>query len=131
VHLRILTPERVVFSGEVKMVVMPAEIGPTGILPHHTPLLSKLKIGELKIIREEGEDYYAIRGGIGEICEEVVTIFTQEAVHAKEIDVERVKREKEEKERQLQEYKEKIDFAHFEAELEVLLNKLRIAEKKG
>jgi F-type H+-transporting ATPase subunit epsilon len=125
--LRIITPEGVVFSKEATMVVVPTEVGPTGILPHHTPLLSKLKIGELKVKRDGEEDYYAVTKGIIEVCENKVTILVQEAIHAKEIDVEDIRRKKEEREL----YRDKVDFAHFEADLEVLLNKLRIAEQRG
>lgn len=78
-RLRIITFDGVVFSGDVEMVITPTQIGEIGILPHHTPLLSKLKKGRLRVKKEGKEDYYLINEGILEVCEDKISILTQEA----------------------------------------------------
>ena len=84
--LEIVTPAAVVYSTDVEMVTLPAVDGQIGVLPHHVPLLTRVVPGEI-IVRANGQDeYVAVGGGLVEITGDRVSIVTDMAVAAKEID---------------------------------------------
>lgn len=85
----IVTQERLVFSEEVDMVVAPGIEGELGILPNHSPLLTTLKIGELRIRKGGAEEYFAIGGGVLEVRPDKVTVLADVAERAGEIDIAR------------------------------------------
>jgi F-type H+-transporting ATPase subunit epsilon len=89
IHCEIVSQDRRVFSGDVDMVVAPGADGVMGILPDHMPLLSTLKVGELKVRRGAQEDIFAVSGGVIEIRPDGVTILADAAERADEIDVAR------------------------------------------
>ena len=66
-HLEIITPEKTIFTGEVKLVQLPGELGSFEILHNHAAIISSLKEGEIKIISEDGEtSRIPINGGVVE-----------------------------------------------------------------
>ena len=77
------------FEGDVDIVVAPGEDGEMGILPHHSPLLTTLKAGVMKIRRGTSEEVFAISGGFMEVRPDIVTILADAAENATEIDVAR------------------------------------------
>lgn len=85
----IVTQERVVYSGDVDMVVAPGADGVLGILPHHTPLLTTLQFGELIVRRGGQEQSFAIGGGVLEVRPDKVTVLADAAERAEEIDLAR------------------------------------------
>jgi F-type H+-transporting ATPase subunit epsilon len=90
IRLDIVTIERQVFSDDVDMVVAPGTEGVLGILPHHAPLMTGLKPGELRIKKRGLPDQLvAIGGGFMEVRPDKVTILADTAEHAGEIDVAR------------------------------------------
>lgn len=83
VAVSVVTPEGMVHSGLADMVVAPGTMGELGILPLHAPLLTTLKMGELRV-RAEGEVlFFAIESGIMEVSEDRVTILTPFAEKSK------------------------------------------------
>ncbi len=88
----IVTQERAVFSGEVDSVSLPGTEGRMGILPNHSPMLTALDFGEVVVIEDGEEAYYAIGGGFAEIQPHKVIILADSAEHADEIDIERAER---------------------------------------
>ncbi len=116
----VVTPDRVVFDGEVDMVVAPGVDGEVGILPLHTPYLTMLKVGELRVrFEKEGrvvEDYIAVHGGFLEVFEDRVTVLAPAAELAREIDIERAK-EAQERAKTLLDKKEGVDYARADASL--------------
>jgi F-type H+-transporting ATPase subunit epsilon len=90
IKLEIVTVERLLYSGEVDMVVAPGADGVMGILPHHAPLLTSLKFGEL-VVRKAGEEdlAFAIGGGFMEVQPDKVTVLADAAERAEEINVDR------------------------------------------
>ena len=85
-HLEIVTQERRLFSGDVDMVVAPGSEGELGILPHHAPLLTTLKEGELRVKQGGGEEYFTIGGGFMEVQPDHVIVLADVAEQADEID---------------------------------------------
>jgi F-type H+-transporting ATPase subunit epsilon len=90
VHVDIVTAESAVFSGRAKLVVVTGEQGELGILPGHTPLLTKIKPGHVRLVKkEDSEEEYYISGGFLEVQPDHVTILADTIVRADEIDEER------------------------------------------
>ncbi|PJF46999.1 MAG: F0F1 ATP synthase subunit epsilon [Chloroflexi bacterium] len=88
-HLEIVTSERVAFSGEVDMVTVPGAGGVMGVLPHHAPVLSTLKPGELRVKIGDEVQEFAIGGGFVDIHDNRVIILADSAERADEIDIAR------------------------------------------
>ena len=89
IRCEIVSQDRTVFEGDVDIVVAPAFDGEMGILPHHSPVLTVLKTGVLKIRQGTHEQFFAISGGFMEVQPEIVTVLADAAEMADEIDVAR------------------------------------------
>lgn len=89
IRCEIVSQDRTVFEGDVEMVVAPGSDGVMGILPHHAPLLTTLKPGELKVRYQGREDIFAVSGGVMEVRPDIVTVLADAAEHADEIDLAR------------------------------------------
>ncbi len=126
----IITPEKPVYQGEVEMLIAPGSDGELGILPLHSPLVTTLKTGEVRL-RYNGEwDYVAITGGYLEVNEDKAIVLADDAEISSKIDTEKLKIEKKEIEEKIA----SLDHQHeefFEAtiKLEHIENKLRVAGK--
>lgn len=88
----IVTPERIVYTSEVRMVVVPTIDGEIGILPLHAPLVSALKPGEIRVRYGNDEvEWFAVAGGYIQVHEDKVIILADHAIAASQIDVERAR----------------------------------------
>ena len=101
-HLEIVTPERLAYSDEVDMVLVPGIDGELGILPHHTPLVSLLGMGELRIRKGGDEESFAIVGGFLQVRPDKVVVMAETADLASEIDLGRAQEARREAERALE-----------------------------
>lgn len=130
-QLEIVTPERLAYSDEVDMVLVPGIEGELGILPHHTPLVSLLGVGELKIRKGGDEESFAIAGGFLQVRPDKVVVMAETAEIGAEIDLERAQRARAEAEKALQGgYVEGADLAIARAELQRALVRIRVAESR-
>ena len=84
--LEIVTAERVVYSEEVDVLVAPGVVGELGILPSHSPLLTIMQPGEIRVDKDGEETYIAVSGGFLEVIGNKATILADTAEHAEEID---------------------------------------------
>ena len=89
IRVEIVSQDRLVFEGDVDIVVAPGEDGEMGILPHHAPLLTTLKHGVLKVRTGGHEEIFAISGGVMEVQPAIVTVLADAAERADEIDISR------------------------------------------
>ena len=89
-RLEIITAERVVFEGDVDVVVAPGSEGELGILPHHATLMTMLQPGELRYRQGGDESYLAVSGGFMEVTGDRVTVLADTAERVEEIDEARV-----------------------------------------
>jgi F-type H+-transporting ATPase subunit epsilon len=86
-HLDIVSAEKELFSGRAEIVVAPAVMGEVGIHARHTPMLTPLKPGEVHITKPGGEEEYIyVSGGMMEVQPSVVTILSDTAVRAQDLD---------------------------------------------
>ena len=84
-HLEIITPDRIAYSEEVDMVIVPGVMGTLGILPKHIPLFAQLTEGELKIKRGSEDFFLSIGGGFVEVTKTKVSILVTRAVNSQEL----------------------------------------------
>jgi F-type H+-transporting ATPase subunit epsilon len=89
IRCEIVSQDRLVFEGEVDIVVAPGSDGEMGILPHHSPVLTTLRPGELKVRQQGREQIFAVSGGFMEVRPDIITVLADSAEHAEEIDVAR------------------------------------------
>jgi F-type H+-transporting ATPase subunit epsilon len=130
IKLDIVTAEKVVFSEEVDIVVVPGIGGELGILPHHTNLMTTLKAGELRIRRAGEEVYMAISGGYLEVRPDRVIILADTAERDDEIDLARAEEAKRRAQERLAHRTPDIDVDRAEAALLRSMTRLRVAEKR-
>ena len=130
-HLEIVTPERLAYEDDVDMVLVPGIDGELGILPHHTPLVSLLGVGELKIRKGGGEESFAIAGGFLQVRPDKVVVMAETADLASEIDLERAQEARREAEKMLETgFHEGADLAAARAQLQAALMRIRVAERR-
>lgn len=118
IHVDIVSAEKAIWSGPATMVFAPGVMGELGIAPRHTPLLTRLKAGEVRVQDEHGEeDSYFISGGILEIQPHVVTVLADTAVRADDLDEAAALQAKQSAEEHMQDQKSEMDYAKAKAEL--------------
>ncbi|VAW61620.1 ATP synthase epsilon chain [hydrothermal vent metagenome] len=115
-HVDIVSAEREVWSGKATMVFAPGVMGELGIAPRHTPLLTMLKAGEVRVRGENGEDEsYFISGGMLEVQPHVVTILSDTAVRADDLDEAEAIEAKKRAEDAMQDKNSEMDYARASA----------------
>jgi len=129
-RLEIVTAERVVFSEDVDVVIVPGIEGQLGVLPHHAPLMTTLEPGEL-LVRKGGEEFsLAITGGFVEVRPDRIIILADAAERAEEIDVARAEEAKRRAEERLKERAPEVDLMRAEAALRRSLARLDVVARR-
>jgi F-type H+-transporting ATPase subunit epsilon len=101
IQCEIVSQDRVVFSGDADIVVIPGMDGQMGILPRHTPVLTALNYGIITVRKKGYEEHFTVAGGIAEVLPEKVTILADAAENVEEIDIERALKARESAEERL------------------------------
>lgn len=88
IHVDVVSAEESIFSGEANFVVLPGEVGELGIYPKHTPLISRIKPGAVRIQRADNgqEEFVFVAGGILEVQPDVVTVLADTAIRGADLD---------------------------------------------
>ena len=131
-RLEIVTPLEKAYSDDVQMVVIPGVEGEMGIYPMHIPVMTEIKPGELKIIKDGQESDFAVGEGFVEITQTSVTVLTDMAVAESAIDERTVEKAIERAQAALRsgEALKAEEFAAMEATLEKSLVQLRLKRRK-
>lgn len=117
-HVDIVSAELEIFSGTITELYAPAEMGEVGIMPRHAPLLTKMKPGEVRIVDQQGEEQsFFVNGGILEVQPHVVTILSDTAIRAADLDEAAALECKAKAEAAMNDKKSDLDYAHAKAEL--------------
>ena len=128
--LEILTSDRKVYSGEVVSFVAPGFEGYFGVLARHAPLIAAIGVGEIRIRTAADEErLFATSGGFAEVLPNKVTVLSEAAEEATEIDVARAEAAKDRAMKRLQEGRKAWDVQRAEAALARAMNRLRVAGK--
>ncbi|QIB27650.1 F0F1 ATP synthase subunit epsilon [Caloranaerobacter azorensis] len=128
--LEIVTPDRKFFEDEVEMVIVRGIEGDIGILKNHTPMVTPLSIGKIRIKKDGEIKEAAIAGGYIEITKDKTTVITDAAEWPEEIDVRRAEEAKKRAEQRLKSGKGEIDVVRAQIALKKALNRLELAKKK-
>ena len=129
-HVDIVSAEAEIFSGTATMVFAPAEMGEVGIAPRHTPLLTRLKPGEVRVQTQEGEELsFFVSGGMLEVQPHVVTVLSDTAIHASDLDEAQAQQAKERAEHLLADRSADIDYAKAQSELAQSMAQLAAIKK--
>jgi len=130
-RLDIVTAERLVYSeDDVDMIIAPGVEGQLGILPRHTPFMTMLQPGELRIKRGNEEVSLAVTGGFLEVRPDKVIILADAAERAEEIDIARAEAAKKRAEERLKKKPPDTDLVRAEAALRRALTRLKVVEKR-
>ena len=133
IHVDVVSAEESIFSGEAKFVALPGENGELGILPRHTPLITRIKPGAVRIERADNgeEEFVFVAGGILEVQPGSVTVLADTAIRGHDLDEAKANAAKKQAEEALKNAKSDIDLAHARSELATMaaqlaaINKLR------
>ena len=116
----IVSQDRMVFSGDAEMVILPGSEGVMGILPNHSPVLTTFNFGIITVVTKRDRNYFTVAGGIAEVQPDLITVLADAAENVEELDETRAEKAKERAERLLEE--SKFDD---ENEMDALRNALR------
>jgi F-type H+-transporting ATPase subunit epsilon len=118
IHVDVVSAETSIYSGPAKFVALPGESGELGILPKHTPLITRIRPGAVRIEKEDGsEEFVFVAGGILEVQPNVVTVLADTAIRGKDLDEAKAEDAKKRAEETLRNNDAAIDYAAAQAEL--------------
>ena len=130
IHVDVVSAEESIFSGEATFVALPGEQGELGIYPRHTPLITRIKPGSVRITTADGgEEFVFVAGGILEVQPNVVTVLSDTAIRGKDLDDEKANAAKKAAEEALKNAKSEIDMARATSELAVLAAQIAALRK--
>lgn len=118
IHVDIVSAEAEIYSGQAVMVHAPAEMGEVGIAPRHTPLVTRLNPGDVRVQKDDGEEEIIyVSGGILEVQPHLVTVLSDTAIRAGDIDEAAAREAKRKAEERIAQQQDEYDFARARAEL--------------
>jgi F-type H+-transporting ATPase subunit epsilon len=121
IHVDVVSAEELIFSGEARFVALPGESGELGIYPRHTPLITRIKPGTVRIDMADGsEEFVFVAGGILEVQPDVVTVLSDTAIRGKDLDEEKANKAKASAEEAIKHAKSDLDLARAQSELSVM-----------
>lgn len=126
----IVSAHEIIFSGNAAMVIAIGTAGELGITPRHAPLITTLKAGPVRVLMPDGEEsIFFAGGGIMEVMPNLITVLADSALRADDLDEVAAVRAREEAERELKEYTDKLEIAVAQAKLARALAQLKALER--
>lgn len=130
VKVDVVSAEQSLFQGNAKFVALPGEAGELGVLPGHTPLITRIRPGTVKIVLEDGsEESIFVAGGLLEIQPGHVTVLSDTAIREDDLDEAKAVEARRRAEESLGKVKDKAELAVVQAELEMLAAQATAARK--
>jgi F-type H+-transporting ATPase subunit epsilon len=124
-HVDVVSAEGAIFSGKARFVALPGESGELGIYPRHTPLLTRIKPGSVRIECEDGHhELIFVAGGVLEVQPETVTVLSDTAIRGKDLDEEKAQAAQLLAKEALENAKNDIDIARAQSELAIMAAQL-------
>ena len=138
-HVDVVSAEESIFSGEAKFVALPGEMGELGIYPRHTPLITRIKPGAVRIIRagvvriklpdQAAEEQVFVAGGILEVQPNVVTVLADTAIRGKDLDEAKARESLKAAEEARKNASSELEIAKVEAEMSSIAAQLAAIRK--
>jgi F-type H+-transporting ATPase subunit epsilon len=130
IHVDVVSAEESIFSGEARFVALPGEAGELGIYPRHTPLITRIKAGSVRIEKADGsEEFIFVAGGLLEVQPNCVTVLSDTAIRGKDLDDEKANAAKALAEEALKNAKGELDIARAQSELMVMAAQIAALRK--
>ncbi|WP_275098875.1 F0F1 ATP synthase subunit epsilon [Sedimenticola hydrogenitrophicus] len=129
IHVDIVSAEGAIHSGQAEMVYAPGVMGELGIAPRHTPLVTRLKPGDVRVDTGKEMLHFYVSGGILEVQPHIVTVLADTAIRATDLDEAAAIEAKRKAEEALAGQKEEFEYAKAQAELAEAVAQLRAIEK--
>jgi len=131
IHIDVVSAEESIFSGEAEFVVLPGEAGELGIYPRHTPLITRIKPGAVRILPAGGgeEQLIFVAGGILEVQPKVITVLADTAIRGHDLDEAKANEALKRAEEARRSAKDKQEIAVVEGELAMLAAQLAAIRK--
>ncbi len=130
-HVDVVSAEEQIFSGEAEFVVLPGEAGELGIYPRHTPLITRIKPGavRIKVPGQAEEEFVFVAGGILEVQPKLVTVLADTAIRGKDLDEAKATEALKQAEEARKTAQSKEEIATLEAEFSMLAAQLAAIRK--
>ncbi len=130
-HVDVVSAEENIFSGEANFVALPGEMGELGIYPRHTPLITRIKPGAVRIQRADNgeEEFVFVAGGILEVQPTGVTVLADTAIRGKDLDEAKAAEAKRLAEEKMKNAKSAIDFAKAQSEFATMAAQIAALRK--
>ena len=126
----VVSAEKSLYSGEAKFVVLPGESGELGILPGHTPLITRIRPGLVKVVHEDNsEESFFVAGGLLEVQPDHVTVLSDTAIRGEDLDEQKADEARAKAREALANAKDHADIAVVEAEIEMLVAQANAARR--
>ncbi|WP_137892475.1 F0F1 ATP synthase subunit epsilon [Ramlibacter sp. 2FC] len=130
IHVDVVSAEESIFSGEARFVALPGEAGELGVYPQHTPLITRIKPGSVRIEKADGgEEFVFVASGILEIQPDCVTVLSDTAIRGKDLDDEKANAARLAAQEALKNANSEIDLARAQSELAVLAAQIAALRK--
>lgn len=130
IQVDVVSAEESIFSGEARFVALPGEAGELGIYPRHTPLITRIKPGAVRIEKVDGtEEFVFVAGGLLEVQPNRVTVLSDTAIRGKDLDEAKATEAKAAAEEALKNAKNDIDIAMAQSELAVMAAQIAALRK--
>ena len=130
IHVDVVSAEEAIFSGEAKFVALPGKAGELGIYPRHTPLISRIKAGSVRIELADGsEEFVFVAGGILEVQPGTVTVLADTAIRGHDLDEAKALEAKKLAEEAMKNAKTDIDFAKAQGEFATMAAQIAAISK--
>jgi F-type H+-transporting ATPase subunit epsilon len=130
IQVEIVSAKEKIFSGVAEMVYAPAVLGEVGVAPGHTPLISPLKAGEVRLdVGDQKEEFFFISGGILEVQPHVVTVLSDTAIRADDLNEAAAIEAKQRAEAALADQNSEFDIAKAKAEIAVAAAQIAAIQK--
>lgn len=127
--LKIVTPEKAFYLGEISSLIAPGRDGYLGVLANHAPLITSLGIGKLTVKESSGNELvFTIGRGFLKVGGNSALILTDSVEKAEEIDIERARKAEERAKNKLKEGLDEVEFARHNVAFQRALNRVRIAQ---
>ena len=130
IRVDVVSAEESIFSGEARFVALPGEAGELGIYPRHTPLITRIRPGAVRIEKADGsEEFVFVAGGLLEVQPNCVTVLSDTAIRGKDLDEAKATAAKAQAEEALKNAKNDIDIAMAQSELAVMAAQIAALRK--
>jgi F-type H+-transporting ATPase subunit epsilon len=131
IHVDVVSAEESIFSGEATLVSLPGESGELGILPRHTPLITRIKAGAVRIQRADNneEEFVFVAGGILEVQPGTVTVLADTAIRGKDLDESKANEAKRLAQEAVSNAKGDLDLAKAQSELQIMIAQLAALQR--